>query len=323
MHNEELFDQKIERFLKKQMTPEEESSFKEELASDQEKLARAKTMALAIQQMKDAGKEKDRKIILAVNEMEDDKLEKIADGSIMANFDERMELFLKGKMNKEEEKDLFEDLKRNPDLEDRAKVMALAIDRMKESGRASDYAIIEKIKDTDQETLEELAGIKRGGKTIVMIRRVFAIAASILLLVGLFNAYDARMTKDVYSNYATYTSDVNKSLTSRSKGMPSDQMVVQELNSLFKLVQDGDSLVYVVDKLSQYSSGIANKEYPDYEDYSADIDLNLAMAHIRIGNKKEAINVLKKLESEHQGTPIAEKAKEIRNQLQNTGLFNW
>ena len=30
MHNEELFDQKIERFLKKQMTPEEESSFKEE-----------------------------------------------------------------------------------------------------------------------------------------------------------------------------------------------------------------------------------------------------------------------------------------------------
>ena len=323
MHNEELFDQKIERFLKKQMTPEEESSFKEELASDQEKLARAKTMALAIQQMKDAGKEKDRKIILAVNEMEDDKLEKIADGSIMANFDERMELFLKGKMNQEEEKDLFEDLKRNPDLEDRAKVMALAIDRMKESGRASDYAIIEKIKETDQETLEELAGIKRGGKTIVMIRRVFAIAASILLLVGLFNAYDARMTKDVYINYATYTSDVNKSLTSRSKGMPSDQMVVQELNSLFKLVQDGDSLVYVVDKLSQYSSGIANKEYPDYEDYSADIDLNLAMAHIRIGNKKEAINVLKKLESEHQGTPIAEKAKEIRNQLQNTGLFNW
>jgi polyhydroxyalkanoate synthesis regulator phasin len=81
----------------------------------------------------------------------------------MANFDERMELFLKGKMNQEEEKDLFEDLKRNPDLEDRAKVMALAIDRMKESGRASDNAIVEKIKETDQETLEELAGIKRGG----------------------------------------------------------------------------------------------------------------------------------------------------------------
>jgi hypothetical protein len=328
MLNEELFDQKIERFLKKQMTPDEERSFKEELASDPEKLARAKAMALAIQQMKKAGKDNDQRIIATVNEMEDNKLDRVADGSVMADFDERVELFLKGLMSPEEEKAFFEDLKSFPELENRAKIMSLVIDRMREDGRAKDDAIIEKIKNTDQETLERLAKSIGGGTTakVVMIRRILAVAASILLLVGLFegyNMYDVSRTKGVYDSYAAYSSDFNNTLTSRSKGTPSDSVVVQELKSLFLLVQKGDSLEYVTEKLSLYSSGISSKKYPNYEEYAANIDWNLAMAHLRNGNRKEAIAVLQKLANEQKGTPIADKANELLKQLKKMGLLNW
>lgn len=326
MTNQELFDQKVERFLKKQMSPEEERSFKEELSSDPEKLARAKVMAMAVKEMKSSQSAKDQKVVNAVANMDNESLERMADGSFIADFDEKVEAFLKGVMSKEEEKSFFAQLNSSSELKDRAKVMALAIERMQKEGYEKDQAIVDKIKSTDMDTLKKIA-YPHNSKVVRMIpiRRYLAIAASILLLAGFFGIYkyDTYQTKATYGDYAEYTSTLNRSLTARSPETLSDSIVIQELNSLFALVQKGDSIDYAINQLSIYSNyqEIGNNEV--YKDNSAYIDWNLAMAYLQKGEKKDAKRVLSKLIAEHKGQPIADKAQSVIDKLQKVGLFNW
>jgi hypothetical protein len=317
MHNEELFDQKVERFLKKQMSPEEERLFKEELASDNEKLARAKTMALAIRQMKDAHKEKDERIVETIQKTEDSVLQKIVDGSFPVDFDERVECYLKGMMSQSEERSFFDELKKHPDLELRAKVMALAVEQMKSTTKAKDEAIIEKIKNTDMKTLEKMVRGKNGGAVIVSLfsRRVLAMAASVLFIIGLFfsyNQYDISQTKNVYNKYASYTDGFNQTMKTRSKISESDSITSYKLSTLFALVQRGDSIDYVIEEL---------KTYPKTEGFQVEIEWNLAMAYLRNGNKKDAKLILQGIAKNYTGQNIAKKAQEVLDEINNIGLF--
>ena len=326
MTNQELFDQKVERFLKKQMSPDEERSFKEELSSDPEKLARAKVLALAVKEMKSSQSAKDQKVVNAVANTDNESLERMADGSFMADFDEKVETFLKGLMSKEEEKSFFAQLNSNSELKDRAKVMALAIERMQKEGYEKDQAIVDKIKSTDMDTLKKIAYPKKPKVVrMIPIRRYFAIAASILLLAGFFGVYqyDTYQTKATYGDFAEYTSTLNSSLTARSQETLSDSIVIQELNSLFTLVQKGDSIDYAINQLSIYSNYQEIEDNEVYKDNSAYIDWNLAMAYLQKGEKKDAKRVLGKLISEHKGQPIADKAQNVLDKLQKVGWFNW
>lgn len=322
MTNQELFDQKVERFLKKQMSPDEERSFKEELSSDPEKLARAKVLALAVKEMKSSQSAKDQKVVNAVANTDNESLERMADGSFMADFDEKVETFLKGLMSKEEEKSFFAQLNSNSELKDRAKVMALAIERMQKEGYEKDQAIVDKIKSTDMDTLRKIAYPKA---RVVPLIRYFAIAASILLFAGFFGVYqyDTYQTKATYGDFAEYTSTLNSSLTARSQETLSDSIVIQELNSLFTLVQKGDSIDYAINQLSIYSNYQEIEDNEVYKDNSAYIDWNLAMAYLQKGEKKDAKRVLGKLISEHKGQPIADKAQNVLDKLQKVGWFNW
>ena len=325
MTNQELFDQKVERFLKKQMSPDEERSFKEELSSDPEKLARAKVLALAVKEMKSSQSAKDQKVVNAVANTDNESLERMADGSFMADFDEKVETFLKGLMSKEEEKSFFAQLNSNSELKDRAKVMALAIERMQKEGYEKDQAIVDKIKNTDMDTLKKIAYPNAKVVRMIPIRRYLAIAASILLFAGFFGVYqyDTYQTKATYGDFAEYTSTLNSSLTARSQETLSDSIVIQELNSLFTLVQKGDSIDYAINQLSIYSNYQEIEDNEVYKDNSAYIDWNLAMAYLQKGEKKDAKRVLGKLISEHKGQPIAEKAQNVLDKLQKVGWFNW
>lgn len=324
MTNQELFDQKVERFLKKQMSPDEERSFKEELSSDPVKLARAKVLALTVKEMKSSQSAKDQKVVNAVANMDNESLERMADGSFMADFDEKVETFLKGLMSKEEEKSFFTQLNSNSEFKDRAKVMALAIERMQKEGYEKDQAIVDKIKSTDMDTLRKIAYPKAKVVSMIPIRRYLAIAASILLLAGFFGVYqyDTYQTKATYGDFAEYTSTLNRSLTPRSPETPTDSIVIQELNSLFTLVQKGDSIDYAINQLSIYSNYQEIEDNEVYKDHSAYIDWNLAMAYLQKGEKKDAKRVLGKLISEHKGQPIADKAQSVLDKLQKVGLFN-
>ena len=63
------FDAKVDKFLRHQMTEDEENLFKSELDSDQEKRERARTIALMIRTMQQEGLKHDQVIIDDIREM--------------------------------------------------------------------------------------------------------------------------------------------------------------------------------------------------------------------------------------------------------------
>jgi hypothetical protein len=63
MNNFEEFDTRVDRYLRHQMTAEEEQAFRSEIASDSEKKERARITALMIKAMQQEGLSQDNKII--------------------------------------------------------------------------------------------------------------------------------------------------------------------------------------------------------------------------------------------------------------------
>ena len=53
-----------------------------------------------------------------------------------------------------------------------------------------------------------------------------------------------------------------------------------------------------------------------YSAYANDIAWNLALAYIKDDQTDKAINILEKLEKDNPDTPIAAKASELKNKLQ-------
>lgn len=75
------FDEQVERYLRRQMTVEEERAFKQSLADNPELKERARITALMIREMRNAVAEEsseDRKIIQAVKGMNEEQFRKAA-----------------------------------------------------------------------------------------------------------------------------------------------------------------------------------------------------------------------------------------------------
>lgn len=77
-NNYENFDAKVDRFLRHQMTYQEEQEFKAELAANPELMARAKTMALMIKSMSDVGLKRDQQFIEDIKGMSEAEFRKVA-----------------------------------------------------------------------------------------------------------------------------------------------------------------------------------------------------------------------------------------------------
>ncbi len=67
--NFEQFDALVNKFLRHEMTPEEERLFKSELMSDSDKLERAKITALMVKQMHDVGNVRDSHVVDYIQNM--------------------------------------------------------------------------------------------------------------------------------------------------------------------------------------------------------------------------------------------------------------
>lgn len=77
-NNYEIFDAKVDRFLRHQMTTEEEQQFKAELAANPELVARAKTMALMIKSMSEVGLKRDQQFVDEIKGMSEAEFRKVA-----------------------------------------------------------------------------------------------------------------------------------------------------------------------------------------------------------------------------------------------------
>lgn len=313
-NSDEVFDELVERFLKKQLSQEEEEAFKKELAKNPEKLMRAQLIALAIKNMRNTSKEKDSDVIKAIKDTPQDSVNKIIDGTFYDDFDTRVEKFMKGQMTPEEEQFLKDNLVSSPELLSRAKTMGLAALAIRNNIKNKDSELIEAIKRTDSKTLEHIATQKT--KRIIrpmIFRWSVGIAASLLILFSVsirqYNIYQVKMIGNQYGNEF-----MTISLTKDRSGKQ-DSSAVAELSSLLGMLQNKDSISYAVIRLeniyNEYPKTIGNKD--DW--YMAYVSWHLSIAYLKMGKKKEALPLLKNIIVNYEGTTMAKKASEILKNL--------
>lgn len=74
----EYFDSQVDKYLRNQMTAEEETAFKAELDADEEKKQRARTIALMILSMQKVGRGRDQRIIDTIKTMSEEQFRNVA-----------------------------------------------------------------------------------------------------------------------------------------------------------------------------------------------------------------------------------------------------
>lgn len=226
--------------------------------------------------------------------------------------DDRIALFLKGKMTPQEEQAFMQELNINQELKARAVALARLVKGMKEVGRIQDEDVIGAILATDENDVKSLARNATTRKVNVVPMRTMAkwlsMAASILLVVWLGIGYhDYRTTTGLGEEYGTMFST---SQLTRGAGEPSE--VDTRLAQLFDNVANKNDLDNTLHELSLCWELSTQETYNDYTDYAPEIGWNLAIGYLKDNNRKQAKATLEKLtEVVPEGTAIGDKSREL------------
>lgn len=310
MNSMEDFDKRVERFLKKQLTHKEELAFIESLKADKALLERAKTLALAIDEMEILRSKKDAAVIKGIASLDEQAYQAaIWSNDWMSHFDDLTSLFLKKQLTPEEEAQYLSKLKEIPALRKRAQVIALAVEQMGEVSKEASRDIIGRIGKQSETAFRRTA--KLPSKQVRFWPRIarYAAAASVIFFVG-FGGYKYYQYDQTVSLGVEYYQPMDGIYRS-----PEDNSL-KELSSVFKDVETGDNLTDAIGQLTKFYSLAKSDEYSDYSLYTVDIAWNLAIAHLKDNDRKEAIKVLEEIVQDNQGKAIADKAAELINKIE-------
>ena len=310
MNSMEDFDKRVERFLKKQLTHEEELAFIEALKADKALLERAKTLALAIDEMGKLRSERDAAVIKDIASLDEKAYQTaIWSNDQMSHFDDLTNRFLKKQLTPEEGTQYLNKLREIPALRKRAQVIALAVEQMGDiSSEASKY-LIGRIGKQSEAAFRRVAQLP--AKQVRLWPRVarYAAAASVIFFVG-FGGYKYYQYDQTISLGAEYYQPMDAIYRS-----PEDN-TIKELAKVFKNVETGDNLTETITQLTKFYSLAKSDEYSDYSLYTVDIAWNLAVAHLKNNDRKEAIKVLEEIIQDNQGKAIADKAAELIKKIE-------
>lgn len=310
MNSMEDFDKRVERFLKKQLTHEEELAFIEALKADKALLERAKTLALAIDEMGKLRSSRDAAVIKGIAALDEKAYQAaIWSNDQMSHFDDLTNRFLKKQLTPEEESQYLNKLKEIPALRERAQVIALAVEQMGEVSKEASRDIIGRIGEQSETAYRRTA--KLPAKQVRLWPRVarYAAAASVIFFVGLggYKYYQYDQTISLGVEYYQPMDGIYRS--------PEDN-TLKELSSVFKDVETGDNLTEAIAQLTKLYSLAKSDEYSDYSLYTVDIAWNLAIAHLKDNDRKAAIKVLDEIIQDNQGKAIADKAAELIKKIE-------
>ena len=310
MNSMEDFDKRVERFLKKQLTHEEELAFIEALKADKALLERAKTLALAIDEMGKLRSSRDVAVIKGIAALDEKAYQAaIWSNDQMSHFDDLNNRFLKKQLTPEEEAQYLNKLKEIPALRERAQVIALAVEQMGEVSKEASRDIIGRIGKQSETAYRRTA--KLPAKQVRLWPRVarYAAAASVIFFVG-FGGYKYYQYDQTISLGAEYYQPMDAIYRS-----PEDN-TLKELSSVFKDVETGDNLTETIGQLTKFYSLAKSDEYSDYSLYTVDIAWNLAIAHLKDNDRKAAIKILEEIIQDNQGKAIADKAAELIKKIE-------
>ena len=213
------------------------------------------------------------------------------------NNEERINRYLYEEMTQEEESAFESDLQKDDTLKRQAESMARIVKEMKVLGDEHDKHLVEQMKASSEKKTSPV--------------RWISIAASfaLILTVG-YHIYDYSATTSLGREYASAfpTSSIIRG--------EEDKDVSETLAALFDNVANGEDLDNTIEQLEKLWTLSQSDTYNGYTTYEPYISWNLAIAHLRNNDKKEAKIVLDRIiKNENEESAMKEKAAELRSKI--------
>lgn len=230
--------------------------------------------------------------------------------SNIENFDIRLELFLKNKMTEEEGKAFLSELQSNPDLRQRAQTMAAAIKNMKELKYERGQRVASRIEQVSERSFREAAQLPK--KTMVISLRSIvrmSIAACFIGVISL-GGYRYYIYNETVALGDSYYASIPTELVVRDADDVSAQLA-----QLFKNVKNNKDLDNTILNLEEKFCLAISEDYNDYTNYINDIGWNLAIAHLKDGERDDAVKTLELLISHSESDIVIEKCKKLIEEI--------
>lgn len=211
--------------------------------------------------------------------------------------EERINRYLFGQMSTEEEMAFENDVRKDILLKKQAEASARMVKAMAAVGGKRDKELI--------------SGLKNTSANRKPFFRWVSIAASfaLVLTVG-YQVYEYNRIGALGAEYAM-AFPVSEIIRGEE-----DENVVQTLTELFDNVDNGENLEFTISELSELWTLSQSDTYNEYTTYAPYIGWNLAIAHLRNNDKKEARTSLEQMQTMYpEGTSIRDKVTELLNKL--------
>ena len=244
--------------------------------------------------------------------------------------DERIMLYLQGKMTANEEKLLMDDLQKDPDFKAKAINMARLVKGIKQVGDEKDRILREALLAVDESAVRDIAlqtteqtievesaaytlDQNKQTKSVPFNKRyatILSIAASLLFVVYFgFQYYDYSKTTSLGEQFA---SPYDTSIV-RGDEQPA---IEAEVHGLIDNVYNNKNLDSSLKRLAVLWEVSTLETYNDYTDYAPEIGWALATGYLKGNNKEEASEVLAKMITLYDAeTVIGRKARELHNKI--------
>ena len=249
--------------------------------------------------------------------------------------DDRITAYLKGQMNKDEEKQFLSDLAKNPELKEKAIVTARLVKGLKQVGKKKDGEIKEAFLASSKQGVEAVAktfihetaacinqeepAAAPQTPVIKMAAKWIAIAASIIFVVRVgffYNEY--RVTTGLGKEYCNNIFSEQEFSRGASKGAESSSDTEKKLKQLFQDVKENKNIDKAIHDLSLYWELSTMDVYNDYTDYSAEIGMNLAIAYLLDNDRNGALKVLTEMSSRYDSeTAVGSQVRELQQKIKD------
>ena len=224
----------------------------------------------------------------------------------LENFDIQLELFLKNKMTEEEGKAFLSELQNNPDLRQRAQTMAAAIKNMKELKFEHGKKVVSRIERISERDFRREAKLTQKAR-IMSLRTIvrMSIAACFVGIISL-GGYRYYIYNETIAIGNRYYAEIPSELVVRDA-----DDVSKQLTQLFNNVRNSEDLDNTILNLEEKFNMAISEDYNDYTNYINDIGWNLAIAHLKDGDRDKAVKTLELLISHSESDIVIKKCRKI------------
>ena len=217
------------------------------------------------------------------------------DDILMDGIDERIEAFLRGEMNIEEEMAFKQEIRQNPELRNRAMAMTSLIKGLQD-----------KNSDKEENIIKENTAKSR---VRPLLWWACSVAAVFVIVFGIYKDHRYRMLDTTISPYYT-----EYDMSDISRG-DVDSATVAHLYGLFVQIQEDKRVSGIIKELEPIYNSLDDNF--TYNAYANDIAWNLALAYVKDDKIDKAISILQKLKADNPDTPIYTNADELIKKLQD------